>query len=151
MLRAAAARALGALGGGGAGAAAAAGGGAAVAAQGSAAPAARGALERALGGVRTATKKAGGTSKNGRDSNPKYLGLKKAGGQPVAPGNIIVRQRGRKYHPGDTHSVGMGKDHTIYALIEGRVKFTKVPHRLGRKGYRSFVYVQPFAASAAAQ
>ena len=68
-----------------------------------------GALLRALGGARFATKKAGGTSKNGRDSNPKYLGLKKAGGQPVQPGNIIVRQRGKKFHCKDTHSVGMGK------------------------------------------
>ena len=55
------------------------------------------------------TKKGGGSSANGRDSNPKYLGLKKAGGQPVQPGNIIVRQRGKKFHCKDTHSVGMGK------------------------------------------
>ena len=68
-----------------------------------------------------AHKKAGGSTRNGRDSNPKYLGLKKWGGHQVIPGNIIIRQRGTKVHPGD--GVGMGKDHTLYALIEGTVKF----------------------------
>jgi large subunit ribosomal protein L27 len=67
------------------------------------------------------SKKSGGTARNGRDSNPKYLGVKKSDGQKVIPGNIIVRQRGTKFHPGN--NVGMGKDHTIFAKIEGYVKF----------------------------
>ena len=70
-----------------------------------------------------AHKKAGGSTRNGRDSNPKYLGVKKYGGESVIPGNIIIRQRGTKVHPGD--NVGMGKDHTIFATAEGRVKFRK--------------------------
>ncbi len=70
-----------------------------------------------------ATKKAGGSSRNGRDSAGRRLGLKKSGGQKVIPGNILVRQRGTKYHPGV--NVGMGKDHTIYAMIEGVVSFKK--------------------------
>ncbi len=68
-----------------------------------------------------ATKKAGGSSKNGRDSNPKYRGIKKYGGEPVVPGNILVRQAGSKFLPG--RNVGMGKDFTLYTLIEGIVKF----------------------------
>lgn len=60
---------------------------------------------------------------NGRDSEGRRLGLKKSGGQAVIPGNIIIRQRGTKYHPGE--NVGMGKDHTIFALVEGKVVFTK--------------------------
>ncbi|HJD59312.1 MAG TPA: 50S ribosomal protein L27 [Rickettsia endosymbiont of Omalisus fontisbellaquei] len=68
-----------------------------------------------------ATKKAGGSSRNGRDSAGRRLGVKKADGQYVIPGNIIVRQRGTKIHPGI--NVGLGKDHTIFALIEGRVEF----------------------------
>lgn len=68
-----------------------------------------------------ATKKAGGSSRNGRDSAGRRLGVKKADGQYVIPGNIIVRQRGTKIHPGK--NVGLGKDHTIFALIEGRVQF----------------------------
>jgi len=68
-----------------------------------------------------ATKKAGGSSRNGRDSAGRRLGVKKADGQYVIPGNIIVRQRGTKIHPGT--NVGLGKDHTIFALIEGRVEF----------------------------
>ena len=68
-----------------------------------------------------ATKKAGGSSRNGRDSAGRRLGVKKGDGQYVIPGNIIVRQRGTKIHPG--RNVGLGKDHTIFALIEGRVKF----------------------------
>ena len=68
-----------------------------------------------------ATKKAGGSSRNGRDSAGRRLGVKKYGGQFVIPGNIIIRQRGTKYHPGN--NVGLGKDHTIYALIDGYVKF----------------------------
>jgi len=70
-----------------------------------------------------ATKKAGGSSKNGRDSHSKRLGLKKSGGQAVIPGNIIVRQRGTKFHPGN--NVGMGRDHTIFSLIEGNVQFRR--------------------------
>ena len=68
-----------------------------------------------------ATKKAGGSSKNGRDSHSKRLGIKKFGGQHVIPGNIIVRQRGTKVHPGT--GVGIGRDYTIYAMIEGSVAF----------------------------
>jgi large subunit ribosomal protein L27 len=70
-----------------------------------------------------ATKKAGGSSKNGRDSKGRRLGPKKSDGQPVIPGNIIIRQRGTKYYP--NHNVGMGKDHTIYALVSGKVKYQK--------------------------
>ena len=68
-----------------------------------------------------AHKKGVGSSRNGRDSNPQYRGVKKFGGEKVIPGNIIIRQSGTKYHPGN--NVGMGTDHTIYALIEGVVKF----------------------------
>lgn len=68
-----------------------------------------------------AHKKAGGSTRNGRDSNPKYLGVKRFGGEHVVPGNIIIRQRGTNCHPGE--GVGMGKDHTLYALVEGKVKF----------------------------
>jgi len=70
-----------------------------------------------------AHKKAGGSSRNGRDSEGRRLGVKKYGGEAVIPGNIIVRQRGTKFHPGD--NVGMGKDHTIFARTEGRVAFAK--------------------------
>lgn len=68
-----------------------------------------------------AHKKAGGSSRNGRDTIGKRLGVKKFGGQKVIPGNIIIRQRGTKWYPG--RNVGMGKDHTLYALIEGEVSF----------------------------
>jgi large subunit ribosomal protein L27 len=68
-----------------------------------------------------AHKKAGGSSRNGRDSEGRRLGVKKFGGQAVIPGNIIIRQRGTKVHPGD--NVGLGKDHTIFAVAEGRVLF----------------------------
>lgn len=68
-----------------------------------------------------ATKKAGGSSKNGRDSAGRRLGVKKADGQSVIPGNIIVRQRGTKVHPGE--NVGLGRDHTIFAMSEGNVSF----------------------------
>ena len=70
-----------------------------------------------------ATKKAGGSSRNGRDSAGRRLGVKKFGGENVIPGNIIVRQRGTKIHPGN--NVGMGKDHSIFSLINGKVKFKK--------------------------
>jgi large subunit ribosomal protein L27 len=68
-----------------------------------------------------ATKKAGGSTRNGRDSAGRRLGVKKYGEQSVIPGNIILRQRGTKMHPG--LNVGMGKDHTIFAKVSGRVKF----------------------------
>ena len=82
-----------------------------------------------------ATKKAGGSSRNGRDSAGRRLGLKKYGGETVIPGNIIVRQRGTKIHPGD--NVGMGKDHSIFSLVKGKVKFKK------SKLNRTFVSVIP--------
>jgi large subunit ribosomal protein L27 len=69
-----------------------------------------------------AHKKAGGSSRNGRDSESKRLGVKRYGGQQVLAGNILVRQRGTQYHPGE--NVGIGKDHTLFALTEGRVQFS---------------------------
>lgn len=69
-----------------------------------------------------AHKKAGGSTRNGRDSNPKYLGVKRFGGQFVTAGEIIVRQRGTRFHPGA--GVGCGRDHTLYALVDGLVQFT---------------------------
>jgi large subunit ribosomal protein L27 len=69
-----------------------------------------------------AHKKAGGSSRNGRDSDSKRLGVKRYGGQLVLAGNIIVRQRGTEFHPGE--NVGLGKDHTLFALVEGHVSFT---------------------------
>ena len=70
-----------------------------------------------------AHKKSGGSSSNGRDSSGRRLGVKKFGGEAVIPGNIIIRQRGTKFHPGD--NVGIGKDHTIFAVAEGKVEFKK--------------------------
>lgn len=70
-----------------------------------------------------AHKKSGGSSNNGRDSAGRRLGVKKFGGEAVIPGNIIIRQRGTVYHPGN--NVGMGKDHTIFAVAEGKVEFKK--------------------------
>jgi len=87
-----------------------------------------------------AHKKAGGSSRNGRDSAGRRLGVKKFGGQIVVPGNIICRQRGTKWWPG--RNVGMGKDHTIFATAEGHVKFHK-----GIKG-RTFISVLPTAVAA---
>jgi large subunit ribosomal protein L27 len=84
-----------------------------------------------------AHKKAGGSSRNGRDSAGQRLGVKKFGGEVVIPGNIIVRQRGTKFHPGA--NVGIGTDHTLFALVEGRVTFTT--KALGR----TFVSVAPQA------
>lgn len=81
-----------------------------------------------------AHKKAGGSSKNGRDTEGKRLGVKKFGGEAVIPGNIIVRQRGSSFHPGQ--GVGMGKDYTLFALTAGNVKFAK-----GFKN-RTFVFVE---------
>lgn len=71
-----------------------------------------------------AQKKAGGSTSNGRDSEAKRLGVKVFGGQSVIPGNIIVRQRGTKFHPGE--GVGIGRDHTIFAIAPGQVKFREV-------------------------
>ena len=88
-----------------------------------------------------ATKKAGGSSRNGRDSAGRRLGVKKYGSQFVIPGNIIVRQRGTKWHPGK--NVGMGTDHTIFAKIEGIVTFVKS----SRKN-RIYIDVNPVAAAA---
>jgi len=68
-----------------------------------------------------AHKKAGGSTRNGRDSNPKYLGVKRYGGESVLAGNIIVRQRGTRFHAGD--NVGVGRDHTLFALADGKVRF----------------------------
>ena len=85
-----------------------------------------------------AHKKAGGSSRNGRDSESKRLGVKKFGDQAVLAGNIIVRQRGTKYHAGT--NVGVGRDHTLFATAEGRVKF----NRKGPKK-RQFVSVEPNA------
>ncbi len=82
-----------------------------------------------------AHKKAGGSSRNGRDSAGRRLGIKKSGGQPVIAGNIIIRQRGTKYHPGD--NVGIGTDHTIFATAAGRVSFRR------RANDRVFVSVDP--------
>ncbi len=70
-----------------------------------------------------AHKKAGGSSRNGRDSEGRRLGVKKFGGEAVLAGNIIIRQRGTKWHPGK--NVGLGKDHTIFSLIDGEVSFSK--------------------------
>jgi len=68
-----------------------------------------------------AHKKAGGSTRNGRDSNPKYLGVKRYGGESVIAGNILIRQRGTKFHAGE--NVGVGRDHTLYALSDGTVRF----------------------------
>ena len=88
-----------------------------------------------------AHKKAGGSSRNGRDSAGRRLGVKKFGGESVIPGNIIVRQRGTEFHPGA--NVGIGKDHTLFALVEGQVKFRK--SMLGR----TFVSVQDVSVTEA--
>ena len=88
-----------------------------------------------------AHKKAGGSSRNGRDSAGRRLGVKKFGGELVVPGNIIVRQRGTKIHPGN--NVGMGRDYTLFSLIEGRVKFEPV----SRDKKRVSVYPLPTPAS----
>ena len=83
-----------------------------------------------------AHKKAGGSTRNGRDSNPKYLGVKRYGGEHVLPGNIIVRQRGTRFHAGE--NVGMGRDHTLFALSEGKVQF-----RVKGRKKRKFVEIVP--------
>jgi large subunit ribosomal protein L27 len=84
-----------------------------------------------------AHKKGAGSSKNGRESESKRLGVKIFGGQAAVAGNIIVRQRGTAHHPGE--NVGIGKDHTLFALVDGTVEFRK------RKDNRSFVSVVPFS------
>ncbi len=86
-----------------------------------------------------AHKKAGGSSRNGRDSAGRRLGVKKFGGESVLAGNIIVRQRGTKFHPGE--NVGMGKDHTLFALTAGSVNFRK------KTGGRTFVNVSQAVAA----
>ena len=88
-----------------------------------------------------AHKKAGGSSRNGRDSNAQRLGVKCFGGERVQPGNIILRQRGTQWHPGT--GVGMGKDHTIFATVLGNVEF--------RKGLKRRTYVSVLPMSEAAE
>ncbi|MBC8048616.1 MAG: 50S ribosomal protein L27 [Chitinophagales bacterium] len=88
-----------------------------------------------------ATKKAGGSSRNGRDSAGRRLGVKKSGGSHVIPGNIIVRQRGTTWHPGD--NVGMGVDHTLFAKAEGVVEFKE------KRNGRTFISVVPAATEKA--
>jgi large subunit ribosomal protein L27 len=88
-----------------------------------------------------AHKKAGGSSRNGRDSNSQRLGIKIFGGESVLAGNILARQRGTQWHPGQ--NVGLGRDHTLFALVNGRVKFqTKAKGRI-------FVSVEPMTEAAA--
>ncbi len=87
-----------------------------------------------------AHKKAGGSSRNGRDSAGRRLGIKKFGGQLVIPGNIIVRQRGTKFHPGI--NVGMGKDHTLFAKAEGKVAFRR------KSNGRTFITIETMATPA---
>lgn len=82
-----------------------------------------------------AHKKGAGSSRNGRESESKRLGVKLFGGQQVKAGNILVRQRGTVHHPG--RNVGIGKDHTLFAMIDGQVKFTK------KKDNRSYVSIEP--------
>jgi len=82
-----------------------------------------------------AHKKAGGSSRNGRDSPGQRLGVKKYGGERVLPGHIILRQRGTRFHPGE--NVGLGRDHTLFAKIEGRVEFRR------RASGRRYVSVMP--------
>ena len=86
-----------------------------------------------------AHKKAGGSSRNGRDSAGRRLGIKKFGNEEVVPGNIIARQRGTKWHPGN--NVGMGKDHTIFAVANGKVEFQR------KSNGRTFINVVPAEAA----
>jgi large subunit ribosomal protein L27 len=83
-----------------------------------------------------AHKKAGGSTRNGRDSNPKYLGVKRYGGEQVNAGNILVRQRGTRFHAGA--NVGVGRDHTLFALSDGKVKFEQ-----RGKPLRKFISIEP--------
>ncbi|EGC35589.1 hypothetical protein DICPUDRAFT_33196, partial [Dictyostelium purpureum] len=89
---------------------------------------------------RWATHKSAGSTKNGRTSNPKYLGVKKFGGQFVIPGNIIIRQRGTQFHPG--LNVDIGRDHTIFSTVAGVVHFSKEPIK-GTNKIRKFISVVP--------
>ena len=90
-----------------------------------------------------AHKKAGGSSRNGRDSESKRLGVKRFGGERVLAGNILVRQRGTKFHAGD--NVGVGRDHTLFALVNGQVKFTT------KRDERCFVSIVPAMQAQAAE
>ena len=90
-----------------------------------------------------ATKKAGGSSRNGRDSAGRRLGVKKYGGQIVVPGNIIVRQRGTKFHPGT--NVGLGKDHTLFATADGKISFTEIVEIKNESAPFMEKMFQPFA------
>ena len=90
-----------------------------------------------------AHKKSGGSSRNGRDSQSKRLGVKKFGGERVLAGNILIRQRGTKWIPGE--NVGLGRDHTVFALIDGTVKFST------KRDDRTYVSVVPMAEAAAAE
>ena len=92
-----------------------------------------------------ASKKGVGSTRNGRDSNPKYLGVKIYGGQAIEAGNIIVRQRGTEFHPGP--GVGLGRDHTLFALTNGAVKFTT---KRGGRCYVSILAANDDAAQAMA-
>jgi len=94
-----------------------------------------------------AHKKGGGSTSNGRDSNSKRLGVKKFGGEYVIPGNIIVRQRGTKFHPGE--NVGMGKDYTIFSVIEGVVTFERMRGRNGQKRISVYPVAEAVEAPAA--
>jgi large subunit ribosomal protein L27 len=87
-----------------------------------------------------AHKKGVGSTKNGRDSNPKYLGVKRFGGEVVKAGNILVRQRGTKFNAGA--NVGMGRDHTLFALVGGTVKFQD------KGAYGRFIHIEQLAAAA---
>jgi large subunit ribosomal protein L27 len=89
-----------------------------------------------------AHKKAGGSSRNGRDSAGQRLGVKKFGGQYVLAGNILVRQRGTKFHPG--HNVGIGRDHTLFATVDGSVTFKR------STGGRTYISVQPVLSEGSA-
>ena len=88
-----------------------------------------------------AHKKAGGSSRNGRDSHPKMLGVKLFGGEAIAAGNVIVRQRGTKFYPGE--NVGMGKDHTLFALRDGKCRF--------KTGFKRRTFVSVISANAPAK
>ena len=90
-----------------------------------------------------AHKKSGGSSRNGRDSQSKRLGVKRYGGERVLAGNILVRQRGTTFHPGE--NVGMGRDHTLFALVEGQVKF------ITKRNERCYISVLPAIQAQAAE
>jgi large subunit ribosomal protein L27 len=90
-----------------------------------------------------AHKKSGGSSRNGRDSESKRLGVKRYGGERVLSGNILVRQRGTTFHPGD--NVGIGRDHTLFATAEGHVKFTR------KRNDRCYISVLPLVQAQAAE